>query len=222
MKRIVNILCSFAVIAVAIFACKKAEPLVDGPDEVTFAIVPELTEAWAGTVVKISANMDVISWEVSDENSSYVTIPSDRSVISDDGQLSLALYKKLDYINRYNPPRNCKVKVVAKVSDGRTAECEVLSKGWDPVVVDASSGEKLSSPSTLVAGDTFKVCVIYASDSNSYLPASDFTKFLEFEYAPDAYEFKKADGEYALFEKKADASDYSLSVKCGTITFELI
>ena len=111
-----------------------------GPSEPEkLEIWPETESEWAGGSVQINANRDDVTWSFEVKGHPVDGAPyqngSLATSISDNGHLTLAMYKKRLVSSGYSIT-DAVIVVTAKTADDQTATCEVTSKAWKLVVYD--------------------------------------------------------------------------------------
>ena len=111
-----------------------------GPSEPEkLEIWPDTESEWAGGSVQINANRDDVTWSFEVKGHPVDGAPyqngSLATSISDNGLLTLAMYKKRLASSGYSIT-DAVIVVTAKTADGQTATCEVTSKAWKLVVYD--------------------------------------------------------------------------------------
>lgn len=105
-----------------------------GPSEPEeLEIWPETESEWAGGSVQINANRDDVTWSFEVKGHPVDGAPfrhgSLETSISDNGLLTLAMYKKRLAGSVYSIA-DAVIVVTAKTADDQTATCEVTSKAW--------------------------------------------------------------------------------------------
>ena len=131
------------------------DPLPAGPT--AFTLTPEKTSEWAGGSVQINANREVVTWSFEVKGHPVDGAPyqngSLATSISDNGLLTLAMYKKRLAGSVYSIT-DAVIVVTAKTADGQTATCNVTSKAWKLVVYDdqIANGSPLT-PEEIRSGD---------------------------------------------------------------------
>ena len=111
-----------------------------GPSEPEeLEIWPETESEWAGGSVQINANRDDVTWSFEVKGHPVDGAPyqngSLATSISDNGLLTLAMYKKRLVSSGYSIT-DAVIVVTAKTADDQTATCSVTSKAWELVVYD--------------------------------------------------------------------------------------
>ena len=129
----------------------------DPPVSEEFKITPEKESDWAGGSVQINANRDDVTWTFEVKGHPVDGAPyqngSLATSISDNGLLTLAMYKKRLAGSVYSIA-DAVIVVTAKTADDQTATCEVTSKAWKLVVYDnqVANGSPLT-PENIHWGD---------------------------------------------------------------------
>ena len=105
-----------------------------GPSEPEeLEIWPDTESEWAGGSVKINANRDDVTWSFELKGDPVDGAPyqngSLATSISEDGLLTLAMYKKRLAGSVYSIT-DAVIVVTAETADGQTATCQVTSKAW--------------------------------------------------------------------------------------------
>ena len=111
-----------------------------GPSEPEkLEIWPETESEWAGGSVQINANRDDVTWSFEVKGHPVDGAPyqngSLATSISDNGLLTLAMYKKR-LVSTVFTITDAVIVVTAKTADDQTATCSVTSKAWELVVYD--------------------------------------------------------------------------------------
>jgi hypothetical protein len=105
----------------------------DPPVLEAFKITPEKESEWAGGSVQINANREDVTWSFEVKGHPVDGAPyqngSLATSISDNGLLTLAMYKKRLAGSVYSIA-DAVIVVTAETADGQTATCEVTSKAW--------------------------------------------------------------------------------------------
>lgn len=105
----------------------------DPPVSEEFKITPEKESDWAGGSVQINANREDVTWSFEVKAHPVDGTPyqngSLATSISDNGLLTLAMYKKRYAASVYSIT-DAIIVVTAETADGQTATCEVTSKAW--------------------------------------------------------------------------------------------
>lgn len=207
--------------ALILCGCKKDKP---GPEEPTpgpLALTQEHESQWALMDVKVSANKEVSEWkvEIAKGDFSPLVLPTDGPVITDDGVVTLPIFRKFDIVKK-NPIVDYDVVVTATTVEGETAQCNITSKSWMPVLY-SGSGDKMSEDE-LDYGTIFKVRVQYANESSSCLPADIFKEFAGFRYSDKAYNLIEYKEDYVKFEVLSGADDYTMTVGNDFFAWSLI
>ena len=103
------------------------------PAPAEFEITPEKESDWAGGSVQINANREDVTWSFELKGHPVEGTPyqngSLATSISDNGLLTLAMYKKRYAASVYSIT-DAIIVVTAETADGQTATCEVTSKAW--------------------------------------------------------------------------------------------
>ena len=102
-------------------------------------IWPDTESEWAGGSVQINANREDVTWSFEVKGHPVDGAPNQNgslaTSISDNGLLTLAMYKKRQVSSGYSIT-DAVIVVTAKTADDQTATCEVTSKAWKLVVYD--------------------------------------------------------------------------------------
>lgn len=223
MKKFIYI--SILASALILGGCKKDNPAPQEPQEPqepvyeALALNVEMDSQWALCDVQIKANKAIKEWKAEVVSPSLLMLPNDGPVISDDGVLTLPVFRIFDFA-RKNPITDADIRVTANSEDGESVQCTVTSKAWMPLLV-SQSGESINEDD-LVYGSVFKVRVQYASESNSCLPANIFKEFVEFLYSDKAYKLIEYKEDYVKFEVLTGADDYTFKVGNDFYAWSLI
>mgnify|MGYP003292613257 CR=1 FL=1 len=144
-----------------------------GPSEPEkLEIWPETESEWAGGSVQINANRDDVTWSFEVKGHPVDGAPyqngSLATSISDNGLLTLAMYKKRLAGSGYSIT-DAVIVVTAKTADDQTATCEVTSKAWKLVVYD----NQVANGSPLTPED------VHSGYALAFGPHSDDGKIIE-------------------------------------------
>lgn len=172
-------------------------------------------DAWAGSTIQLTPSSAVESYEVVAKEG--LILSKGKLECSADGVVTLPLFT-----NANGDSANGLIRITAKLSNGKSESCVVLSKGWTPLLYTSTSLNALAA--SFEIGKTYYMTVTDAwSDFLSY---GEFYKWATFEYAENsavanAIWAQDGSSSYRPIQIRAgDYGNYKMSVYNGDVRFD--
>ena len=170
---------------------------------------------WAGGTIQLTPSGTVESYDVVAPDE--LVLSKGKLECSADGVVTLPLFT-----NANGDSRNGLIRITAKLSNGKSESCVVLSKGWTPLLYTSTSLNELAT--SFETGKTYYMTVTDAwSDFLSY---GEFLHWAKFEYAEDsavanAVWIQDGSSSYRPIQiRTGDYNNYKMSVYNGDVRFE--
>lgn len=172
-------------------------------------------DAWAGSTIQLTPSSAVESFEVVAKEG--LVLSKGKLECSADGLVTLPLFT-----NANGDSKNGLIRITAKLSDGKSESCVVLSKGWTPLLYTNASLNELAA--SFETGKTYSMTVTDAWSER--LTYGEFHHWAKFEYAENsavANAIWAQDGSslYRPIQIRAGEYDnYKMSVYNGDVVYE--
>ena len=170
---------------------------------------------WAGGTIQLTPSGTVESYDVVAPDE--LVLSKGKLECSADGVVTLPLFT-----NANGDSRNGLIRITAKLSNGKSESCVVLSKGWTPLLYTSTYLNELAA--SFETGKTYYMTVTDAwSDFLSY---GEFLHWAKFEYAENsavanAIWAQDGSSSYRPIQIRAgDYGNYKMSVYNGDVRFD--
>ena len=170
---------------------------------------------WAGSTIQLTPSSAVESYEVIAKEG--LILSKGKLECSADGVVTLPLFT-----NANGDSANGLIRITAKLSNGKSESCVVLSKGWTPLLYSSASLNELAT--SFEVGKTYYMTV--TDTWSDYLSYGEFYKWATFEYAENsavanAIWAQNSSSSYRPIQIRAgDYGNYKMSVYNGDVRFE--
>lgn len=170
---------------------------------------------WAGGTIQLTPSGTVESYEVVAHDE--LVLSKGKLECSADGLVTLPLFT-----NANGDSKNGLIRITAKLSNGKSESCIVLSKGWTPLLYTSAS---LNEPAaSFETGKTYYMTVTDAW--SEFLSYGEFYHWAKFEYAENsavanAIWVQDGSSSYRPIQIRAgDYGNYKMSVYNGDVRFD--